>query len=41
MKKILILLILLPVIAFAQEDSKEDVWASFKFFEGEWQGTGE
>jgi len=39
-RKLLFILILIPVIAFTQEAKKEDVWAPFKYFVGKWEGTG-
>ncbi|HVP35785.1 MAG TPA: hypothetical protein VMT04_02195 [Terriglobales bacterium] len=39
-RKLLFVLILIPVIAFAQEQKKEDVWAPFRYFVGRWEGTG-
>ena len=39
-RKLPFILILIPVIAFAQEAKKEDVWAPFKYFVGKWEGTG-
>lgn len=36
----LCLLFILPIVAGAQTQKKEDVWKRFKFFEGTWQGTG-
>jgi hypothetical protein len=41
MRKAVLLLCLLPVLAGAQNaPPKPDVWAPFKYFLGNWQGTG-
>ena len=40
MRKLLFILILLPGILFAQGEKKEDVWSPFKYFVGNWKGTG-
>lgn len=40
MRKLFFILILLPIIVFAQEEKKDDVWSPFKFFVGTWEGTG-
>jgi hypothetical protein len=40
MRKLLFVFILIPVIAFAQEEKKEDIWAPFRYFVGKWEGTG-
>ncbi len=40
MRKLLFILILIQAIAFAQEEKKEDIWAPFRYFVGEWEGTG-
>lgn len=39
-RKLLFVLILIPVIALAQEEKKEDIWAPFRYFVGKWEGTG-
>ena len=39
-RKLLFVLILIPMIAFAQEQKKEDIWAPFRYFVGKWEGTG-
>ena len=39
--EILFIFILVPSILFAQEEKKQNVWESFKFFVGSWKGTGE
>lgn len=38
-----LLVILVPVLLYAQTDdaAEEDSWAPFRFFLGQWQGTGE
>lgn len=41
MKKILIAFIFIPCILFAQNTKKDSLWFPFKFFVGEWTGTGE
>lgn len=42
MRKILLLMaVLLPALLIAQAEKKQDVWAPFKFFVGEWEGKGE
>lgn len=38
MKKIIVLLILLPILVAAQADQKKDVWEPLKFLEGTWEG---
>ena len=40
LRKVLFVLILIPAIAFAQEQKKEDIWAPFRYFVGKWEGTG-
>jgi hypothetical protein len=40
MRKLLFVLVLIPVIALAQEEKKEDIWAPFRYFVGKWEGTG-
>ena len=40
MCKVLVTLMLLPTLIFAQEDKTQDIWAPFKFFVGSWEGTG-
>ncbi len=37
-KRIIVLIILLPVLAAAQTDKKKDVWEPLKFLEGTWVG---
>ncbi len=39
-RKLLFILILIPVLALAQEEKKEDIWAPFRYFVGKWEGTG-
>ena len=38
---VLLIIILLPGILFAQEEKKSDVWEPFKYFVGSWKGEGE
>jgi hypothetical protein len=40
MRKLLFILILIPAMALAQEQKKEDAWAPFRYFVGRWEGTG-
>lgn len=40
MYRVFTFLVLIPVLVFAQENKKEDVWKNFRFFEGTWEGTG-
>lgn len=40
MYRIVLCLLLVPFLLFAQTDKKNDAWSRFKFFEGRWQGTG-
>ena len=40
MRKLFFILILIPGILFAQGEKKEDVWSPFKYFVGNWKGTG-
>lgn len=41
MRKALFLILFVPVLAAAQEVSKKpDVWGPFKYFLGQWEGTG-
>ena len=40
-KKMLLLAVLLPALLIAQAEKKQDVWAPFKYFVGEWEGNGE
>jgi len=40
MRKLFFILILMPGILFAQGEKKEDVWSPFKYFIGNWKGTG-
>jgi len=40
MRKLFFILILMPGILFAQGEKKEDVWSPFKYFVGNWKGTG-
>jgi hypothetical protein len=40
MRKVLLLLILVPVLGLAQENQKEKTWSPFRFFIGTWKGTG-
>ncbi|MDP3025662.1 MAG: hypothetical protein Q8O10_09035 [candidate division Zixibacteria bacterium] len=40
MRKLFFILALIPVVVFAQEAKKEDVWAPFRYFIGKWEGTG-
>ena len=40
MRKLFFILILLPIILFAQEEKKEDVWGPFRYFVGKWEGAG-
>lgn len=42
MKTLVLLLLLFPIISFAQTTTKqESPWTPMKFFAGEWKGTGE
>ena len=40
-KKILIMLVVLPVLLAAQAEKKQDVWGLMKFLVGQWEGKGE
>lgn len=40
MRKLLLLLLLIPVPGLNQETKKQDTWAPFRFFIGSWKGTG-
>ena len=40
MRKITLLLFLVPLLVGAQETKKPDVWTPLKFFIGTWKGTG-
>lgn len=40
MRKVIALLVFLPVLLFAQAEKKEDVWTPLRFFVGRWEGTG-
>jgi len=39
--KFVFFIVLLPALLIAQAEKKQDVWESFKFFEGKWEGKGE
>lgn len=41
MKKLFIILFLLPCISFGQSSKQDSIWFPMKFFVGEWQGKGE
>lgn len=38
MRKLIVLLILLPILVAAQTEQKKDVWEPLKFLEGTWEG---
>ena len=40
MRKVLLLLFLVPLLVGAQETKKPDVWGPLKYFIGTWKGTG-
>lgn len=40
MRKLLLLILLLPVLGLAQETRRADPWPPFMFFIGSWTGTG-
>jgi hypothetical protein len=40
MRKVCLLILLIPVLGLAQESRKEDAWSPFMFFLGTWKGTG-
>jgi hypothetical protein len=40
MRKILLLIICIPLLGWAQDNRKENVWSPFMFFLGTWKGTG-
>lgn len=40
MRKILVLILVIPAFGFVQEQPKQDRWAPFAFFLGSWKGTG-
>jgi hypothetical protein len=40
MRWIVLIIVLLPALLFAQGETKEDVWAPLRPLIGEWQGTG-
>jgi hypothetical protein len=40
MRKVLLLLLLIPSFFGAQENKKPDVWSPLKYFVGTWKGTG-
>lgn len=40
MRKVLLLIFLVPLPGFAQEKPKQDPWSPFIFFIGTWKGTG-
>ena len=40
-KRLLVLVLVLPLLAAGQQDKNEDVWASFRFLEGVWEGRGD
>lgn len=40
MYRIVLCLLLVPFLLFAQTNKKNDAWSQFRFFEGRWQGTG-
>lgn len=40
MRKVLLLIFLVPVLGLAQEGRKENAWSPFSFFIGTWKGTG-
>jgi hypothetical protein len=41
LRKLVLVLILIPVVLWAQESSKQDVWEPLKFFVGKWEGEGD
>ena len=41
LRRLLLVLILIPVVLWAQESTKQDVWEPLKFFVGKWEGEGE
>lgn len=40
MKKLLVILFLLPCISYAQNSKQDSLWLPMKFFIGEWTGVG-
>ncbi len=40
MRKLFFIVALIPVVLFAQETKKEDIWTPFRYFVGKWEGTG-
>lgn len=40
-KQLFFVILLLPVLVFAQGEKKTDVWQPFKFLEGRWVGQGD
>ncbi len=40
MRKVCLLILIIPVLGLAQESRKEDAWSPFMFFIGTWKGTG-
>jgi hypothetical protein len=41
MRSIICLFLFIPVVAFAQLSKKDSLWLPFKYFIGEWKGTGD
>jgi len=41
MKQLLLLILLIPCISFAQVNKKDSIWKPMKFFIGNWSGIGE
>ena len=41
LRRLLLVLILIPVVLWAQESTKQDVWEPLKFFVGKWEGEGD
>jgi hypothetical protein len=41
MKKLVIVLFLIPILSFAQTTKRDSIWRPMKFFAGEWIGVGE
>jgi hypothetical protein len=40
LRKVFLLILLVPVLGLAQENRKENAWSPFMFFIGTWKGTG-
>ncbi|MDP4292533.1 MAG: hypothetical protein Q8908_15750 [Bacteroidota bacterium] len=41
MKKLVVLLLLIPTLAMAQSSKRDSIWKPMNFFLGEWKGTSE